>query len=428
MNSIEKIRNDFPILGKKLNGKSLVYFDNGATTQKPNVVIDAISNYYKDYNSNIHRGVHQLSQLATQKYEDARSLVQQFVNAKQREEIIFTRGTTDSINLVAFSYGRKNLKAGDEVIITAMEHHSNIVPWQMVCEEKGAVLKIAPINIDGDLILEDFYDMLSERTKIVSLIHVSNTLGTINPVREIIHKAHENNAVVLLDAAQSIQHMPIDVIGLDCDFLTFSGHKIYGPTGTGVLFGKKALLDEMDPIQGGGDMIKEVTFSKTTYNELPHKFEAGTPNIVGVIGMAEAINYVNQLGFDFIQQQETLLLEKATSALSSIDRLKIIGNSQQKSSVVSFVIDGIHPFDIGTLLDQLGIAIRTGHHCTQPLMDFYQIPGTARASFAFYNLEKEVDQLYEGLKKSSLYMCRHKTYNYSINKDGEELFVKGKTY
>ena len=400
MNSIEKIRNDFPILGKKLNGKSLVYFDNGATTQKPNVVIDAISNYYKDYNSNIHRGVHQLSQLATQKYEDARSLVQQFVNAKQREEIIFTRGTTDSINLVAFSYGRKNLKAGDEVIITAMEHHSNIVPWQMVCEEKGAVLKIAPINIDGDLILEDFYDMLSERTKIVSLIHVSNTLGTINPVREIIHKVHENNAVVLLDAAQSIQHMPIDVIGLDCDFLTFSGHKIYGPTGTGVLFGKKALLDEMDPIQGGGDMIKEVTFSKTTYNELPHKFEAGTPNIVGVIGMAEAINYVNQLGFDFIHQQETLLLEKATSALSSIDRLKIIGNSQQKSSVVSFVIDGIHPFDIGTLLDQLGIAIRTGHHCTQPLMDFYQIPGTARASFAFYNLEKEVDQLYEGLKKS----------------------------
>ena len=400
MNSIEKIRNDFPILGKKLNGKSLVYFDNGATTQKPNVVIDAISNYYKDYNSNIHRGVHQLSQLATQKYEDARSLVQQFVNAKQREEIIFTRGTTDSINLVAFSYGRKNLKAGDEVIITAMEHHSNIVPWQMVCEEKGAVLKIAPINIDGDLILEDLYDMLSERTKIVSLIHVSNTLGTINPVREIIHKVHENNAVVLLDAAQSIQHMPIDVIGLDCDFLTFSGHKIYGPTGTGVLFGKKALLDEMDPIQGGGDMIKEVTFSKTTYNELPHKFEAGTPNIVGVIGMAEAINYVNQLGFDFIHQQETLLLEKATSALSSIDRLKIIGNSQQKSSVVSFVIDGIHPFDIGTLLDQLGIAIRTGHHCTQPLMDFYQIPGTARASFAFYNLEKEVDQLYEGLKKS----------------------------
>lgn len=400
MNSIEKIRNDFPILGKKLNGKSLVYFDNGATTQKPNVVIDAISNYYKDYNSNIHRGVHQLSQLATQKYEDARSLVQQFVNAKQREEILFTRGTTDSINLVAFSYGRKNLKAGDEVIITAMEHHSNIVPWQMVCEEKGAVLKIAPINIDGDLILEDFYDMLSERTKIVSLIHVSNTLGTINPVREIIHKAHENNAVVLLDAAQSIQHMPIDVIGLDCDFLTFSGHKIYGPTGTGVLFGKKALLDEMDPIQGGGDMIKEVTFSKTTYNELPHKFEAGTPNIVGVIGMAEAINYVNQLGFDFIHQQETLLLEKATSALSSIDRLKIIGNSQQKSSVVSFVIDGIHPFDIGTLLDQLGIAIRTGHHCTQPLMDFYQIPGTARASFAFYNLEKEVDLLYEGLKKS----------------------------
>ena len=400
MNSIEKIRNDFPILGKKLNGKSLVYFDNGATTQKPNVVIDAISNYYKDYNSNIHRGVHQLSQLATQKYEDARSLVQQFVNAKQREEIIFTRGTTDSINLVAFSYGRKNLKAGDEVIITAMEHHSNIVPWQMVCEEKGAVLKIAPINIDGDLILEDFYDMLSERTKIVSLIHVSNTLGTINPVREIIHKAHENNAVVLLDAAQCIQHMPIDVIGLDCDFLTFSGHKIYGPTGTGVLFGKKALLDQMDPIQGGGDMIKEVTFSKTTYNELPHKFEAGTPNIVGVIGMAEAINYVNQLGFDFIHQQETLLLEKATSALSSIDRLKIIGNSQQKSSVVSFVIDGIHPFDIGTLLDQLGIAIRTGHHCTQPLMDFYQIPGTARASFAFYNLEKEVDLLYEGLKKS----------------------------
>ena len=250
------------------------------------------------------------------------------------------------------------------------------------------------------MILEDLYDILSERTKIVSLIHVSNTLGTINPVREIIHKAHENNAVVLLDAAQSIQHMPIDVIGLDCDFLTFSAHKIYGPTGTGVLFGKKALLDEMDPIQGGGDMIKEVTFSKTTYNELPHKFEAGTPNIVGVIGMAEAINYVNQLGFDFIHQQETLLLEKATSALSSIDGLKIIGNSQQKSSVVSFVIDGIHPFDIGTLLDQLGIAIRTGHHCTQPLMDFYQIPGTARASFAFYNLEKEVDQLYEGLKKS----------------------------
>jgi cysteine desulfurase/selenocysteine lyase len=400
MNNLDNIRNDFPILSKKVNGKSLVYFDNGATTQKPNSVIQVISDYYKDYNSNVHRGVHQLSQLATEKYENARIVLKQFINASYKEEVIFTKGTTEAINIVASSYGRKSLSKGDEVIISAMEHHSNIVPWQMICEEKGAKLIIAPINNDGDLIMDQLFDLINSNTKIISLTHVSNTLGTINPIQEIIDTAHSYNAVVLIDAAQSIQHLPIDVQQLNCDFLAFSGHKMYGPTGVGVLFGKKRILEEMGPIQGGGDMIKEVTFNKTTYNDLPYKFEAGTPNIVGVIGLAEAIKYIQKTGFDFIQKQESALLMKATHSLSEIDGLRIIGNAKQKSSVISFVVDGVHPFDIGTLLDQLGIAIRTGHHCTQPLMDYFKIPGTARASFSFYNSEDEVGLMVEGLKKA----------------------------
>ena len=400
MNNLDNIRNDFPILSKKVNGKPLVYFDNGATTQKPNSVIQVISDYYKDYNSNVHRGVHQLSQLATEKYENARIVLKQFINASYKEEVIFTKGTTEAINIVASSYGRKTLSKGDEVIISAMEHHSNIVPWQMICEEKGAKLIIAPINNDGDLIMDQLFELINSNTKIISLTHVSNTLGTINPIQKIIDTAHSYNAVVLIDAAQSIQHLPIDVQQLNCDFLAFSGHKMYGPTGVGVLFGKKRILEEMDPIQGGGDMIKEVTFNKTTYNDLPYKFEAGTPNIVGVIGLAEAIKYIQKTGFDFIQKQESALLMKATHSLREIEGLRIIGNAKQKSSVISFVVDGVHPFDIGTLLDQLGIAIRTGHHCTQPLMDFFKIPGTARASFSFYNSEDEVGLMVEGLKKA----------------------------
>jgi len=400
MNNLDNIRNDFPILSKKVNGKTLVYFDNGATTQKPNSVIQVISDYYKDYNSNVHRGVHQLSQLATEKYENARIVLKQFINASYKEEVIFTKGTTEAINIVASSYGRKTLSKGDEVIISAMEHHSNIVPWQMICEEKGAKLIIAPINNDGDLIMDQLFELINSNTKIISLTHVSNTLGTINPIQEIIDTAHSYNAVVLIDAAQSIQHLPIDVQQLNCDFLAFSGHKMYGPTGVGVLFGKKRILEEMDPIQGGGDMIKEVTFNKTTYNDLPYKFEAGTPNIVGVIGLAEAIKYIQKTGFDFIQKQESALLIKATHSLREIEGLRIIGNANQKSSVISFVVDGMHPFDIGTLLDQLGIAIRTGHHCTQPLMDYFKIQGTARASFSFYNSEDEVGLMVEGLKKA----------------------------
>jgi len=400
MMSLDEIRKDFPVLAEKVNGRSLVYFDNGATSQKPISVIRAITEYYKEYNSNVHRGVHHLSQLATEKYENARAVIQKFINASDLQEIIFTKGTTEAINIVASSWGREELKKGDQVIISAMEHHSNIVPWQMVCEEKGAELKVAPINQEGELIIEELFDLINSQTKIIALTHISNTLGTINPIQKIINKAHEYNAYVLIDAAQSIHHMQIDVQKLNCDFLAFSSHKMYGPTGVGVLYGKKNILEQMRPFQGGGDMIKEVTFEKTTYNDLPYKFEAGTPNIAGVIGLAEAVKYINKIGFDFIHQQESLLLKIATNSIKELPGLQIIGNAKQKSSVVSFIIDEVHSFDIGTLLDQLGIAIRTGHHCTQPLMEFYKIPGTARASFAFYNTEEEVSLLVDGLKKA----------------------------
>ncbi len=394
------IRNDFPLLQRTVHNKPLVYLDNGATTQKPKSVIDAESTYYSEYNSNIHRGVHHLSQLATQAFENVREEVKNFINAASTDEIIFTKGTTDGINLIASCFGRKFLNAGDEVLISAMEHHSNIVPWQMICEERGAQLKVIPINEAGELLMAEFDRLLSSKTKIVSVVYVSNALGTINPVEEIIEKAHTLNIPVLLDAAQSISHFPTDVQELDCDFLVFSSHKLFGPTGVGVLYGKAQLLNELPPYQGGGDMIKEVSFEKTTYNVLPHKFEAGTPNIAGVIGLGEAIKYVTSIGFNWIEQQENELLNYATQKLRSIEGLKIYGTASQKVSVISFLIEGTHPFDVGTIIDQLGIAVRTGHHCTQPLMTFYDIPGTIRASFSFYNTKDEVDALHEALLKA----------------------------
>lgn len=400
MKTLKDIRNDFPILSREVNGKPLVYLDNGATTQKPQLVIDAISNYYSTENSNIHRGVHTLSQEATTAYEEARVKIQQFINAKHSHEVIFTSGTTDSINLIATTFGKKHLKRGDEVIITAMEHHSNIVPWQMICEEKEAILKVIPINKKGELILEEFKNLISEKTKLVSFTHTSNSLGTINPTEEIIEIAHANNALVLIDAAQAIGHDRVNVQKLDADFFVFSGHKLFGPTGIGVLYGKEVLLNDLPPYQGGGDMIKTVTFEKTTYNELPHKFEAGTPNIAAGIGLGAAIDYVNSIGFEFIQKQEKELLHYATQELRKINGLKIIGEAEHKTSVISFVVEGVHPFDIGVILDKLGIAIRTGHHCTQPLMDFFEIPGTARASFSFYNTTEEVDILIAGLNRA----------------------------
>ncbi len=394
------IRNDFPLLQRTVHNKPLVYLDNGATTQKPKSVIDAESTYYSEYNSNIHRGVHHLSQLATQAFEEVREEVKTFINAASTDEIIFTKGTTDGINLIASCFGRKFLNPGDEVLISAMEHHSNIVPWQMICEERGAHLKVIPINEAGELIMAEFDRLLSSKTKIVSLVYVSNALGTINPVEEIIEKAHALNIPVLLDAAQSISHFPTDVQELNCDYLVFSSHKLFGPTGVGVLYGKAHLLNELPPYQGGGDMIKEVSFEKTTYNVLPHKFEAGTPNIAGVIGLGEAIKYVKSIGFDWIEQQENELLTYATQKLRSIEGLKIYGTASQKVCVISFLIEGAHPFDVGTLIDQLGIAVRTGHHCTQPLMTFFDIPGTIRASFSFYNTLEEVDLLYNALLKA----------------------------
>jgi cysteine desulfurase/selenocysteine lyase len=383
-----------------VNGKPLVYLDNGATTQKPQIVIDAISKYYDNENSNIHRGVHLLSQEATTAYEEARVKIQQFINAKHSHEVIFTSGTTGSINLISSSFGKKHIQKGDEIIITAMEHHSNIVPWQMLCEEKEAILKVIPINKKGELIVEEFKKLITEKTKLVSFTHTSNSLGTINPTEEIIKIAHANNALVLVDGAQAIGHDRVDVQKLDADFFVFSGHKLFGPTGTGILFGKEELLNDLPPYQGGGDMIKTVTFEKTTYNELPHKFEAGTPNIAGGIGIGAAIDYVNSIGFEFIKKQEKELLHYATQELRKINGLKIIGEAEHKTSVISFVVDGVHPFDIGVILDKLGIAIRTGHHCTQPLMDFFEIPGTARASFSFYNTKEEVDILISGLNRA----------------------------
>ena len=394
---LTKIHTDFPLLSRKVHGKPLVYLDNGATTQKPQIVIDAITDYYTEYNSNIHRGVHHLSQLATEKYEVARKTIQQFIGAQFSHEIIFSPGTTSSINLVASSWGRANVSADDEVLISAMEHHSNIVPWQMLCEEKGAKLKVIPMNDNGELIMEQFESLLSSKTKIVAVNHISNTLGTINPVEKIIAMAHDKGSLVLVDGAQSVAHMPIDVVSLNADFYVFSGHKLFGPTGVGILYGKEAILNEMPPYQGGGDMIKSVSFEKTTYNELPHKFEAGTPNIVGGIGLGKAIEYINEIGFDFIIEQESQLKNAATKMLESIEGVKIIGQAKQKASVISFTINGFHPLDVGTILDQLGISIRTGHHCTQPIMDFYNIPGTIRASFAFYNTLEDIEKLRAGI-------------------------------
>jgi cysteine desulfurase/selenocysteine lyase len=397
--NVEEIRNQFPILQRKVNGKNLVYFDNGATAQKPQLVIDSISKYYSYENANIHRGVHFLSQEATTAYENARETIQSYIHAAESCEVIFTKGTTDSINLVAFSLG-ETLHSGDEILISYMEHHSNIVPWQMLCERKGLVLKVIPIHENGELNMEEFDNLLSEKTKLLSITHVSNTLGTINPVENLIKKAHAVGAKVLIDGAQSIQHFPIDVQVLDCDFFAFGGHKVYGPTGVGVLYGKKELLESLPPYQGGGDMIAKVSFEKTTYNELPHKFEAGTPHISGGIALGKAFEFMQQLNIQDVIEYEHSLLVYAEEVMSTFNDVRIIGTASNKASVVSFVVDNVHPFDIGTLLDKQGIAVRTGHHCTQPLMDFYQIPGTIRASFALYNTKAEIDLFATALERS----------------------------
>ena len=397
---VKKIREDFPILQREVNGKLLVYLDNAATSQKPQVVINAIANYYTNQNSNIHRGVHTLSQEATQAYEDSRETIARHINAKSNCEVIFTKGTTDAINLVASSFGKKFISKGDEIIISEMEHHSNIVSWQMMCEEKEAILRVIPINDQGELVLEEFEKLLSGKTKLVAIAHVSNALGTINPVETIIEKAHSKNVPVLLDGAQAMPHMKVDVQKLDVDFYCFSGHKMFGPTGIGILYGKEKWLNQMPPYQGGGDMIKTVTFKKTTYNELPFKFEAGTPNIEAGIVLARAIDYINSIGLGNIHDYEKELLDYASRELSKIEGMKFIGTSKKKSSLISFLVDGIHPYDVGMILDKLGIAVRTGHHCAQPLMDRFGIPGTIRASFAFYNTKEEVDMLVKGIKKA----------------------------
>jgi cysteine desulfurase/selenocysteine lyase len=399
MLDIQKIRADFPILSEKVNGKPLVYFDNGATSQKPQVVIDAEVKYYQEINANIHRGVHTLSQLATDAYEISRVKLQHHINAKFAHEVLFTSGTTHGINLVANGFAAI-LKPGDEVLVSSLEHHSNIVPWQMLCEKTGAVLKVIPINEDGELIMSAYESLLSEKTKIVTVNHISNALGIINPVKEIIAKAHAVGAAILIDGAQAVPHLKPDVQDLDCDFYAFSGHKMCGPTGTGILYGKEEWLNKLPPYQGGGEMIKEVTFEKTTYADLPHKFEAGTPNIAGGIVLGTAVDYLNEVGFGNIQVYEHKLLEYATKRLQEIDGLKIYGNGKNKASVISFNIEGIHPYDIGSIVDKLGIAVRTGHHCAQPIMNFFCIPGTIRASFSFYNTKEEVDALVEAVKKA----------------------------
>nr|WP_314896618.1 cysteine desulfurase [uncultured Flavobacterium sp.] len=401
MLDINKIRADFPILSQKVNGKPLVYFDNGATSQKPQVVIDAISKYYQEINANIHRGVHTLSQLATDAYEASRGKIQNHINAKFAHEVLFTSGTTHGINLVANGFA-SILKPGDEVLVSALEHHSNIVPWQMLCEKTGATLRVIPMNADGELMMSEYDKLLSNKTKVVTVNHISNALGTVNPIKYMIDKAHEVGAAILIDGAQAVPHLKPDVQDLDCDFYAFSGHKMCGPTGTGILYGKEAWLNKLPPYQGGGEMIKEVTFEKTTYADLPHKFEAGTPNIAGGIVLGTAVDYLNEVGFENIQQQEKELLEHATQRLLEIEGLKIFGTSSAKTSVVSFNIEGIHPYDIGTIIDKLGIAVRTGHHCAQPIMNFFCIPGTIRASFAFYNTKEEIDVMVEAIKKAQL--------------------------
>jgi len=396
---VEKVRRDFPILREKARGHDLVYLDNAATSQKPQAVIDATVRYYTSENANIHRGVHYLSELATEEYEKARKAVQSFINASRASEIIFVRSATEAINLVAQTYGRVHVGAGDEVLITAMEHHSNIVPWQLLCEEKQGKLQVAPINDQGDLILEEFERLLGPRTRIVALGHVSNALGTVNPLKKIIAMAHARNIPVLVDGAQAAPHVAINVQDLDCDFYALSGHKMYGPTGIGVLYGKTELLEAMPPYQGGGDMISSVTFKKTVYNRVPFKFEAGTPNMAGAVGLNAAINYLNSLGMDNIAEYEHELLAYATEAVSRIPGVRLIGTAKEKAGVLSFIIEGVHPHDIGTILDQEGIAIRAGHHCAQPVMERFGIDATARASFALYNTTAEVDALVRGIKK-----------------------------
>jgi cysteine desulfurase/selenocysteine lyase len=396
---IQKIREEFPILNQQVNGKPLIYFDNAATNQKPKRVIDALSTYYEKYNANIHRGIHTLAEKATRAYEDTRLAMQEFIHAKHVEEIIFTRGVTESVNLVASSYGRAFLKEGDEIILSGLEHHSNIVPWQMIAEEKKAVIKVITITSSGEIDIDHYRQLLSSRTKIVAVNHASNSLGTINPIKEMITMAHEVGAVVLIDGAQASAHLAIDVIDLGCDFYCISSHKMYGPTGTGILYGKKELLEKMPPYMGGGEMIKDVTFARTTYNELPYKFEAGTPNIADVVALKEAVGFINQIGKENIASHEYELLSYATQKLASLSSVRMIGTASKKVSVQSFVIEGIHPFDIGQMLDARGIAVRTGHHCTQPLMDSLGLEGTVRASFAVYNTKEEIDMLLEGLKR-----------------------------
>jgi cysteine desulfurase/selenocysteine lyase len=396
---VEKLRRDFPILARDVRGKKLVYLDNAATSQKPRIVIDTIARYYEQENANIHRGVHFLSELATSKHDRARQAVRGFINAGDVKELIFVRGTTEAINLVAQTYGRVNVSSGDEVLITAMEHHSNIVPWQMLCDEKRAKLRVAPINDAGELILDEFAKLLTSRTKLVAVAHVSNALGTVNPLAQIIELAHKKNIPVLVDGAQAVPHMKVDVQALDCDFYTLSSHKMFGPMGIGVLYGKAHLLEAMPPYQGGGDMISSVTFDKTIYNKLPFKFEAGTPDVAGAIALGAAIDYLNAVGIDKIARYEHELVTYAAENLSALPGVRLIGTAKERAGVVSFVIENVHPHDVGTILDQEGIAIRTGHHCAQPIMQRFGIPATARASFAFYNTKEEVDALVNGIVK-----------------------------
>ncbi|MDI1358398.1 MAG: cysteine desulfurase [Methylobacter sp.] len=395
---INKIRADFPILAELIRNKPLVYLDNAASCQKPQAVIDSIVHLYSHDYANVHRGVHTLSVRSTDKFEGARTKVKDFINAASEKEIIFVRGATEAINLVAQTYGKANLKAGDEILITAMEHHSNIVPWQMLCEQTGAILKVAPINLQGELIYDEFEKLISDKTRLVSVVHMSNALGTINPVEKIIAAAHAKNIPVMLDGAQAIPHMAVDVQELDCDFYVFSGHKLYGPSGIGVLYGKQALLEAMPPYQGGGDMIRKVTFEETEYNVLPYKFEAGTPNIADVVGLGAAIDYLNAIGMDKIAAYEAELLDYATEKAKQIKGLRIIGEAEHKGAILSFTLDKIHPHDIGTMLDSLGIAVRAGHHCAMPVMDFFKVPATARASFAMYNTKEEIDVLMKGIE------------------------------
>lgn len=395
----EQLRREFPVLNQEVNGKPLVYFDNAATTQKPKAVVERLMEYYYKENSNIHRGAHFLSQQATEAYENARETTRLYLNAAYSHEIIFSRGTTEAINLVASSFSKKFVNQGDEILLSAMEHHSNIVPWQMACQERGAILKVIPINEKGELLMEDYEKLLTDKTRIVAVTHVSNALGTINPVKEMIAMAHQKGIPVLIDGAQAVPHMKVDVQALDCDFYCFSGHKLYGPMGVGVLYGKEEWLQQMPPYQGGGEMIKEVRFTGTTYNELPFKFEAGTPNVGDVLGLEAALRFVSYLRHDEISAHENQLMQYATEQLQTLENIRFIGTAEQKTSVISFIFNDIHPYDTGIILDKMGIAVRTGHHCAQPLMDFFEVPGTVRVSFAVYNTRQEIDMLVGGLKK-----------------------------